>query len=106
MVFREGERETEGEREKGGGGGGCVRGWGRVEGVGSNMPLYHYREASHYLTSPCVFVTAHRQSSVELCESRGGRPGLPVHNSPYGPCGCKATLNKRTMQTDQSSGAV
>ena len=21
----------------------------------------------------------------ELCESRGGRPGLPVPNSPYGP---------------------
>ena len=28
----------------------------------------------------------------ELCESRGGRPGLPVHKSPYGLCGCKATL--------------
>ena len=23
----------------------------------------------------------------ELCESRGGRPGLPVPNSPYGGCG-------------------
>ena len=30
----------------------------------------------------------------ELCESRGGRPGLPVPNSPYGFCGRKATLNK------------
>ena len=29
----------------------------------------------------------------ELCESRGGRPGIPVHNSPYGFCGRKATLN-------------
>ena len=29
----------------------------------------------------------------ELCESRGGRPGLPVPNSPYGLCGRKATLN-------------
>ena len=28
----------------------------------------------------------------ELCESRGGRPGLPVPNSPYGFCGRKATL--------------
>ena len=26
----------------------------------------------------------------ELCESRGGRPGLPVRNSPYGLCGCKS----------------
>ena len=29
----------------------------------------------------------------ELCESRGGCPGLPVPNSLYGLCGCKATLN-------------
>ena len=29
----------------------------------------------------------------ELCESRGGRPGLPVHNSPYGLCGHKGSLN-------------
>ena len=29
----------------------------------------------------------------ELCESRGGRPGLPVPNIPYGLCRRKATLN-------------
>ena len=29
----------------------------------------------------------------ELCESRGGSPGLPVPNSPYGLCGHTATLN-------------
>ena len=29
----------------------------------------------------------------ELCEGLGGRPGLPVPNSPYGLCGRKATLN-------------
>ena len=39
----------------------------------------------------------------KLCESRGGRPGLPVPNSPYGLCGRKATLN---ITTSQSSGAV
>ena len=33
-------------------------------------------------------VTAH-----ELCEIRGGRPGLPVPNSLYGLCGRKATMN-------------
>ena len=27
-----------------------------------------------------------------LCESRGGRPGLPVPNKPYGFCGPKAPL--------------
>ena len=40
----------------------------------------------------------------ELCESRGGRCGLPVPSSPYGLCGRKATLN---LNSDtQSSGAV
>ena len=29
----------------------------------------------------------------EVCESRGGRPGLPVPNRPYGLCGRKAALN-------------
>ena len=35
------------------------------------------------------------ERTQELCESRGGRPGLPVPNSPYacGVCGRKATLN-------------
>ena len=36
----------------------------------------------------------------ELCESGGGRPGLPVHNSPYVLCGRKVILKL------QSSGAV
>ena len=30
----------------------------------------------------------------ELCESRGGRPGLPVPNSPKGLCGRKATFEE------------
>ena len=29
----------------------------------------------------------------ELCEGRGGRPGLPVSDSPCGHCGRKAILN-------------
>ena len=33
------------------------------------------------------------QSSGAVCESRGGRPELPVPNCPYGLCGGKATLN-------------
>ena len=32
--------------------------------------------------------------SQELCESRGGRPGLPVPNSPYGLCRRKATVEE------------
>ena len=30
----------------------------------------------------------------ELCESGGGRPRLPVPNSPHGICGRKATLQE------------
>ena len=36
------------------------------------------------------------RSWQELCESRGGRPGLPVTNSPYGLCGRKATLSSNS----------
>ena len=32
----------------------------------------------------------------KLCESRDGRPGLPVPNSSYGLCGRKATLNSNS----------
>ena len=30
-----------------------------------------------------------------LCDSRNGRPGLPIRNSPSGLCGRKATLKKK-----------
>ena len=33
----------------------------------------------------------------ELCESRGGCPGLPVPNSPYSLCGRKATLKDEIL---------
>ena len=40
------------------------------------------------------------------CESRGGRPGLPVPNSPYGLCERKATLNlnQRVQELCESRG--
>ena len=34
-----------------------------------------------------------RCRAQELCENRGGRPELPVPNSPYDLCGRKANLN-------------
>ena len=41
----------------------------------------------------------------ELCESRDGRPGPPVPNSPYGLCGRKATLNYlRAQELCESRG--
>ena len=39
-----------------------------------------------------VISVSHR--AQELCESRGGRPGLPVPKNPYGFCGRKATLKR------------
>ena len=39
----------------------------------------------------------------DLCESRGGRPGLPVPNSPYGLCGHKATLKLTVRESDLRS---
>ena len=38
-----------------------------------------------------------RVSAQELCESRGGHPGLPVPNSPYGLCGRKATFEEEEL---------
>ena len=35
----------------------------------------------------------------ELCESRGGRPGLPLANKSDGFCGRKATLKRNTSQS-------
>ena len=32
-----------------------------------------------------------KHRAQEMCESGGGRPGLPVPNSPYGLCGREAT---------------
>ena len=44
-------------------------------------------------------------SAQELCESRGGRPGLPVPNSFYALCGRKATLNYlRAQELCESRG--
>ena len=40
----------------------------------------------------------------ELCESRGGRPGLPVPSSPYGLCGRKETVKNRAQELCESRG--
>ena len=40
----------------------------------------------------------------ELCGSRGGRPGLPTPNSPYGLFGRKATLKNRAHKLCESRG--
>ena len=42
----------------------------------------------------------------ELCKCRGGRPGLPVPNSPYGLCGRKATLNEQLAHPTELRSCV
>ena len=49
-----------------------------------------HEPARKYHQGQCPLRGARAQ---ELCESRGGRPGFLVPNSPYGLCGRKATLN-------------
>ena len=39
----------------------------------------------------------------KLCESRGSRPGIPVHNSPYGLCGRKAPFKEEDGQAELRS---
>ena len=51
------------------------------------------------LGSPSLTVHTVQNSQIraqELCESRGGRPGLPVPNSPYSLCGREATMNSNS----------
>ena len=45
----------------------------------------------------------------ELCERRGGRFGLPAPNTPYSPyglCGCKATLEEEEEEEETENGLV
>ena len=44
-----------------------------------------------------VHVKQHSTRAQELFESGGGCPGLPVPNSPYGLCGRKAKLKKKSL---------
>ena len=45
--------------------------------------------------STCLLLQCFR--AQELCESRGGRPWLPVPNIPCGLCGRKATMNLNSL---------
>ena len=46
------------------------------------------------------------ERAQELCQSQGGRPELPVPNSPDGLCGRKATLNLREGEREGGRGRV
>ena len=51
-------------------------------------------------------ITGLKIGAQELCESRGGRPGLPVPNKPHGFCGRKATLNQKMGSKHQLSNML
>ena len=59
-----------------------------------------HERTCHVVKIPCFDVIQccclmHNSSRrQELCESRGGRPGLPIPNSPKGLCGRKTTLKR------------
>ena len=40
-------------------------------------------------------------SVQELCERRGGRPGFPVPNGPYGLCGRKANILNEQIRSSR-----
>ena len=54
--------------------------------------------------SVCLSLSLSLCRAQELCESGGGRPGLPVPNSSHGLCGRKSTLN-RTISVSGQTGS-
>ena len=64
------------------------------------QPLSRSAARTMDVVGPLSVLSLH--GAQELCESGGGRPGLPVPDSPYGFCGRKATLDL----VPQSSGTV
>ena len=76
------------------------------------VPLFAVRpgELSGRVSGGC-FTCVDDASAQELCESRGGRPGLPVPNKPDGfSSGRKATLERcsglRVRKSSQLSALV
>ena len=53
-----------------------------------------------YLVNSWISTSRQQHScrAQELCKSRGGHPGLPVPNSPYGLCGRKAALKLQSLE--------
>ena len=80
----------------------------RVVNVAHIQTERHRQEGCHFLTpsQPWWLYQGKRRKQTdraqELCERRGGRPGLPATNSPYGLCGRKVTLNKQPVRQTQT----
>ena len=75
------------------------RDWWSVEWASSE----HKNEHQQWISPQCCLRTDLLiplcLRAQKLCESGGGRPGLPVPNSPYGLCGHRTTLNLNTSSS-------
>ena len=79
--------------------------------ITNNYVLSDTREnCKEFLPFPLIVVTVKNIilermgiRAQEVCESRSGRPGLPVPNSLYGLYGRKATLNERRGSTKKTN---
>ena len=69
--------------------------------------MFLHSAVINYVTEGALLISVHmftenapivkmyfRHRAQEVCESRGGRPGLPVPNNPYGFCRRKATFEE------------
>ena len=64
------------------------------------VPRWRWSSSSRTVPTVSVDVKQHSTGTQtlraqELCENRGGRPGLSVHKKPYCFCGRKATVKKK-----------
>ena len=62
--------------------------------------LNHQHGGTLYEQLSQISPTTRPDRAQELCESRGGRPGLHVPNKSGGFCGRKATLNIGTHSSE------
>ena len=85
------------KRRKGEGGGGG--GGGGEDATANKIKNMFWKKLVNWGDLKKIHINIGKIRAQEVCESRGGRPGLPVPNKPDGFCGRKATLK-------QNSGAV
>ena len=62
--------------------------------IGSFTTRGNTREHARFTSRNAEFATGLEVRAQELCGCRGGRPGLPVPNSPYDLCRRETTLSR------------
>ena len=64
------------------------------------MPCVPVTTSIYSLLNKYIYNETVNIRAQEVCESRGGRPGLPVSSSLYGLCGPKATVDEEEEEDD------